>query len=127
MATDIKVTFDASEVVERLAALNKQLGSKLESALYGVGQKVRLDSMRRTPVDTGALKSSHTVSRPVTRNDRISVTIGAGGPAADYAVYVHEDLSKRHPVGEAKFLEKAVLEEASTFDQDLAAGVKVLL
>jgi len=27
---------------------------------------------------------------------------------APYAIYVHEDLTKRHPVGQAKFLEEAV-------------------
>lgn len=42
---------------------------------------------------------------------------------APYAVYVHEDLSKSHKVGQAKFLEEAVrrkLEAAQKLMKDLA-------
>lgn len=127
MSIDAKVTINADEVLKNLTRISSDVKNKLGAALYGIGQKVRLDSMKRTPVDTGALKSSHTVSAPTPTNDGVKVTIGVGGPAADYAVYVHEDLSKRHPNGEAKFLERAVLNEAATFEQDIATQLKVLL
>lgn len=35
----------------------------------------------------------------------VTATIGYTAP---YAVYVHEDLTKNHPVGEAKWLENAI-------------------
>jgi hypothetical protein len=127
MAVDAKVTIDATAVVRNLERISGDVKSKLGAALYGVAQKVRLDSMKRTPVDTGALKSSHTVSSPKLTSDGVEVTIGVGGASADYAVYVHEDLSKRHPNGEAKFLERAVLEESSTFGHDLAKMLEVLI
>lgn len=47
------------------------------------------------------------------------VTVGYAMP---YAVYVHEDLSKYHPVGEAKFLEKAAVAFKDVLGQDIAAA-----
>ena len=57
------------------------------------------------PVDTGALRASGFVDPPVISGTRAEVSFGFGGPAAPYAVVVHEDLTKRHPVGQAKYLE----------------------
>lgn len=57
------------------------------------------------PVDTGALRASGFVDTPVQTAMGGSVTLGYGGPSAPYAVIVHEDLTKRHPVGQAKYLE----------------------
>ncbi len=57
------------------------------------------------PVETGALRASGFVEPPVANAFGGSVTLGFGGPSAPYAVIVHEDLTKRHPVGQAKYLE----------------------
>jgi len=57
------------------------------------------------PVDTGALRASGFVTPPVITGQGVEVTLGFGGPSAPYAVVVHEDLTKRHPVGQAKYLE----------------------
>lgn len=57
------------------------------------------------PVDTGALRSSGVVEAPIIGATAASVRLGFGGPAAPYAVLVHEDLTKRHTVGQAKYLE----------------------
>lgn len=57
------------------------------------------------PVDTGALRASGFVEPPTPTHTGASITLGFGGPSAPYAVYVHEDLTKRHPVGQAKYLE----------------------
>lgn len=115
----VEVKLDATEVLENLKKIGANVESRVGAALFGIGHKVRLDSMNRTPVDTGSLKSSHTVTRPERRGDRIQVTIGAGGASADYAVYVHEDLSARHVTGQAKFLERAIVEAAASFVADL--------
>ena len=45
--------------------------------------------------------------------DTVAVEIGFGGPAEAYAVVQHEDLSYRHPVGQAKFLETAMDDRAA--------------
>lgn len=57
------------------------------------------------PVDTAALKNSGFVQPRAVSESRFEVTLGFGGPAAPYAVIVHEDLTKRHTVGQAKYLE----------------------
>lgn len=71
-------------------------------------------SMLKTPVDTSALRNSHRIAT-AEAGGIFEVAVGCGGIApsgavVDYAVYVHERLDVRHPVGEAKFLEKAVRE-----------------
>lgn len=57
------------------------------------------------PVATGALRASGFVAPPQISGNAVAVVMGFGGPAAPYALIVHEDLTKRHPVGQAKYLE----------------------
>ena len=35
-----------------------------------------------------------------------TIGVGYGGPTAPYAIYVHEDATKLHPIGNYKFLER---------------------
>jgi len=60
------------------------------------------------PVDTGALRASGYVAPPELLPTGATIELGFGGPAAPYAVFVHEDLTKHHPVGQAKYLELPV-------------------
>ena len=90
-----------------LNRLNREVsrirGRTLESMLK-VAILARSESQRRTPVDEGNLRASHYVSS--NRSEREPVV--EVGCTANYAVYVHENLTARHTVGEAKFLENAV-------------------
>ena len=52
---------------------------------------------------------------------------GFGGPAAPYAVFVHEDLSARHATGAAKFYESALLEAIPTLEGRLGEALSVEL
>lgn len=67
------------------------------------------------PVDTGALRNSGFVNLPVLTGfvglgvSGGYVELGFGGPSAPYALLVHEDLTKRHRVGQAKYLTIPVL------------------
>lgn len=49
---------------------------------------------------------------------------GFGGPAAPYAVYVHEDLEAHHAVGQAKFYETAMLEAQPGLTDRLAEAMR---
>lgn len=98
------------KVLARLTRLAQQFPNEVARALYEEAQIERQESMRRTPVDTGALRASHEVSRPVINGRDISVTITVGGVAAPYAIYVHENLHAFHNPGQAKFLESTLLE-----------------
>jgi len=97
----------------QLTALMKGMTNEAAAALFVEAQIERTESMKRTPVDVGNLKASHLVRPPVIRNTvDVSVTIGVGGPAAPYAIFVHEDLNVDHTSGQAKFLESTLKESA---------------
>jgi hypothetical protein len=123
---DIKL--DVSSVAGNLSKLAANWANEdLAQALYEEGHKTADLSMQMTPVDTGALKSSHVVSEPLVTPGSISVTIGVGGPAAPYAVAVHEDTDAVHAVGTAKFLEIAVRQRARGFLLSLATKLRTNL
>jgi hypothetical protein len=113
----------AAELRRRLQRLAKEAPQELGRALFQEAQIERTESMRRTPVDTGALRASHEVTKPKIEGRDISVSIQVGGPAAEYAVIVHEDLEADHPVGQAKFLESTIRESAPFLGQRLAKRV----
>lgn len=101
-----------AEMRGNLARILRALPNEVSRALYEEAQIERTESMERTPVKTGALKGSHEVSRPTMGWEGWQVTISVGGPAAPYAIRVHEDLEAFHKVGQAKFLESTILESA---------------
>lgn len=97
---------------ERLLAVLSRLENAeaaLGRALYEEANRIFNQSQALVPVDTGALRSSGHVTLPNQGPDGVEVTIGYGGAAAPYAVYVHERLDLNHPNGgQAKFLEEPV-------------------
>lgn len=97
---------------KRLQDALKAMGPRMQKAsgagLYALGNEMMTDSKEMTPVDLGPLKASGYVSLPVERGKKTLVEIGYGGPAKDYAIPQHENLSYHHEVGEAKFLEKGI-------------------
>lgn len=63
----------------------------LADALYTEAELIMTDSkMNYVPVDTGVLRNSGTVQKPVITRTDVTVTLGYGGPAAPYAIRVHE-------------------------------------
>lgn len=70
------------------------------------------EAKERTPVDTGTLKGTVHATGPDMDGDRIVTAIVAGGPAAPYAIEVHENLDAFHKVGQAKFIESVTRESA---------------
>ena len=107
MSTELK---GADEMRRKLERLARQLPDEVGRALYQEAQIEATESRKRTPVDTGALRASHDVHKPEQRGRDVSVTISVGGPAAPYAVPVHEDLEAFHKTGQAKFLESTIME-----------------
>ena len=104
-----------------IARLNGEATSALAKGLTRACEEIITDAKEHyVPVDTGALKNSGHVKPPRVEGDRVIVECGFGGAAAPYAIYVHEDLSAHHPVGEAKYLEKPALKKMQTLSADLA-------
>jgi hypothetical protein len=80
------------------------------AALKAEAEIEMAESQERVPVDTGLLRASGYVAEPEAHGSILSVELGYGGAASDYAVIVHEDLDAIHPHGEAKYLEGPLVE-----------------
>ncbi len=82
-----------------VGAAQKQGQAKVVQA----AEKIMTVAKQRTPVDTGALRSSGMVTAKGN-----GAELSFGGAASSYAIFVHEILTSAHPVGQAKFLESAL-------------------
>lgn len=99
-------------VQARLNQLAQGMGAQVGAALRAEAEIEMTEAKRRTPVLTGALRASGHVTGPTWRLRHVTVELKFGGPAAPYAVYVHENVDAFHKNGEAKFLESTLLESA---------------
>ena len=104
-------SFEISLEIEGLQDLSDELSKykkrgvqAMAAGLYGLGLDIMRDSILDTPKDTGYLRASSYVTQPSTVVDP-EVELGYG---AEYAVYVHENITARHDEGHAKFLETAI-------------------
>jgi len=105
----------------------------LGQAMYGFATKVLNESKKIVPLDTGNLRASGIVSNQRIDGDVVEVEISYGGPAAQYAGIIHEDMTldhspskltavtKRPRRGQAKYLEIPVMAAAPTFARSIAA------
>ncbi len=99
------------------------------AALRSEAELIMTAAKERTPVRYGHLRASGSVAGP--SGPEQEVTLSFGGNAAPYAIYVHENLEARHDPpyghgGQAKFLESAVLEAASSLPDRLVARMGTL-
>ena len=130
------INFEVGKVIGNMKKLDHTLPLVAAAALYQEALVEQKESMKRTPVDTGALRDSHQTSLPKWKGQNLEVTIKVGGPAAGYAVIVHEDMEADHTkrgrksgdvgvVGEAKFLENTIKESAPFLLKRIAKRMKL--
>jgi hypothetical protein len=120
----MQTTFTFRNLTQRMSQLlafasgvNAEMGRKL----YQDAEEVMTESKERyVPVLTGALRASGHVEQPRTNGSRVSVQLGFGGSAVEYAEYVHEDLNAQHAVGQAKYLEIPLRAKLTQIERDLA-------
>lgn len=108
----------------RLARLGTEAPRAVAAGLLEEAETIATRSAELVPVDTGTLRSSQHVTPPETRGGVTEVQIAYGGPAAPYALAVHEDLTARHPVGQAKYLEQPATEALRGMVERLGAHVE---
>jgi hypothetical protein len=133
------------QCIRDLKKLADQLGVKVVGAALRAEAELEMTEMkRRCPVDTGALRGSGHVEGPDGavsslvswdtgtqtgamgghgKASDISVRFVFGGPAAAYALAVHENTEAFHPNGEAKFLERTLMESVPHLAQRVARRI----
>jgi len=125
------ITLDVGTVLGNIKKLDHTIPLVAAAALYQEALVEQKESMKRTPVDVttkrggGTLRDSHQTSPPKWKGQNLEVTIKVGGPAAGYAVIVHEDMEAHHTVGQAKFLESTILESAPFMLARIAKRMKL--
>lgn len=112
--------------VKTMRKLKDKYPKKLKRGLVTWAEvKVMTPSKEQfVPVDLGNLKNSGKVY-PDEDPKKIAVVIGYGDTSVGYAVPVHENPNAHHEVGEYKYLEKPLLQAASTAERDWAAFAKL--
>lgn len=110
------ISFSNKNVTVRLASSIPSIIEKAvpaaAQAMYELGNEVMNESKADyVPVDTGTLRDSGQVDMEID-GSTITVILGYGGAAKDYAVIQHEDLTLHHTHGQAKFLETPMLAKA---------------
>jgi len=128
----IEVKFDGLDsFLNRNGTMPAALVKGVAKTLYEEGERVMTIAKENyVPVDTGNLRASGYVDQPDYSVGGVTVELGFGGPAGGgnvdgdsntqdvgYAVYVHEDLSKHHTVGQAKYLETPIMDEQANIQQ----------
>lgn len=121
----VEVQFsNLKDVLDKLGRIPAAVKDGLATQLYQSAEEVMAKAKELTPVDTGALRASGHVQPPVEDARGVSVELGFGGPAAPYAVYVHENLDARHTVGQAKFLEEPLMQDVGEIQLELNQAVR---
>lgn len=130
MAEGIRLEVTIAGVDKIKAMLKKHQAAAvqaLKKELYLEAEGIMTQSKELVPVDTGTLKGSGTVRLPREENGVVIQELGFGGPAANYAVFVHENTVVFHKVGMAKFLEIPFRQAERGMVPRIAAGMQKTL
>ena len=138
MATDKAINvFGIAEVKNGMTVNKNKMIAAINSAMYDAANDVLNHAMNIVPIETGNLKSSSDITAKPSKADvhtKINISFGGkttGAPAgANYAVYVHENLSADHSPpkyqgGQAKYLEQPFLDETSKWPNALIKRIRV--
>lgn len=113
----------SDQLVANLRTSSRRSAKAAERAVYEFGETEMREMKKRTPVDTGALRNSGFVEKPTRVGTKVSVSLGFGGQADAYAIFVHEDLDVFHRVGEAKFVESVLNESMRYFTARVVSSI----
>jgi len=133
-------------IISSIRKSKKRTRKRLAAGLFEGGKVLKQNALRKTPEEHGNLKESLYLvgtfekekagnfndlsdNLPQLTRDHAQHILEAEtlasrknlrvvlGYSAFYSIFVHEDLSKSHPTGEAKFLERARNENKSAIKQ----------
>jgi hypothetical protein len=93
-------------------------------AIYEEANVIFAKSQVLVPVDTGVLRGSGGVSAIQGSGQGMYVDIFYGGPAAPYALYVHEIIGNYHnPPTQAKYLEQPFMESLAQIQNNISRRI----
>ena len=97
-------------------------------AIYEEANVIFAKSQVLVPVDTGALRGSGGVSAIQGSGQGMYVDIFYGGPAAPYALYVHEIIGNYHKAPtQAKYLEQPFMESLAQIQNNISRRIMHIL
>ena len=113
------------QTIQRFQHRHALLLKALGSALYQEAEAIMTPAKRLAPHDVGTLESSGYVEPPVYAGDDVSVTLGFGGAAKDYALEQHENLDYQHDEGrQAKYLEEPAVAAHAGMSERVAQKIR---
>ena len=103
--------FGDQELLNALKAGGERTPHAIAQAIWEEANLIFAKSQVLVPVDTSVLRGSGGVSAPQQGPQGYFVDVFYGGPAAPYALYVHEIIGNYHkPPTQAKYLEQPLME-----------------
>ena len=112
------------ELQEVLKAAKDKTPLAVAQAIWEEANLIFAKSQILVPVDTSALRGSGGVSAPQMGNQGYFVDIFYGGPAAPYALYVHEIIGNYHnPPTQAKYLEQPLVQAIPDIKNNLSRRI----
>lgn len=124
MSAELIIT-GLNQLHAKLRALELKIPDEFGQALRAEAEIEMTEAKKRTPVDTGVLRASGFVSGPTREGQMVSVKLTFGGPAAPYALFVHEDPYATHHVGQWKYLESVINESVPHMAKRVAARISM--
>lgn len=122
-----KYTFTLEGDVELQAVIRSaqlEAPKAVAQAIWEEANLIFAKSQVLVPVDTGVLRGSGGVSAPHGTGKLTYVDIFYGGPAAPYALYVHEIIGNYHnPPTQAKYLEQPFMESLAQIQNNIARRI----
>lgn len=130
----VLLQLDSRDMNKRLEASIRKVERGTKKATIAACQEIEKISLKKVPRSTNTLADSFFYEIHGSYKN-FTASIGYGGPkdkrnpktgqmASSYMLAVHEDLDARHPVGEAKFFENAILEYQGQFLPRVAEFVR---
>lgn len=115
------LTLNYTGFINNLDVVMTAVGRGTKKATMAACEEILAESLKQVPKDSTTLAKSAFYKIEGDYRNGFSGTIGYGGNgdpvnpktghrASEYMLVVHEDLSARHPIGNAKYLENPIRE-----------------
>jgi len=112
-----------SDVTEHLGQIISNVGDVTEEKMRKITADIRSVAASRAPIETGTLRGT-AFDEVKTEGDEV---IGGVHFPEKYAARQHEHIEYQHPLGgEAKFLEKTIIEKADQIRQQMGSALQNL-